>query len=252
MTLSLYIHLLYLIITQSDYILVSEPLDFESADLRCQELYGTHLATLETEQDRLDAGALCDTVVGRQCWIGLYKNETNNNDLLTWKSDTQTHYTRTEMEDKLNKAIGLDNDGDCIRLWVINLYDTPCHLEYPFLCDGDNTDDDDDTCDILTPYNLLFILDESTSVGHLNYISSIDFVIKLINEDINSIANISALTFSTNVNDIVYLFSDDQTNRDGIKLALEIEKNYYDGGNTNTNEALSIGLEQFVTQILLI
>ena len=100
-------------------------------------------------------------------------------------------------------------------------------------------------CNSSTEYNLLFIIDESQSVGEENYKNSIDFIIELIKTDINKIANLSVLSYSL-INDIVYTFDDIQNDdRSLIINALINEKDDYDEKNTQTLNALINGLEQF-------
>ena len=93
------------------------------------------------------------------------------------------------------------------------------------------------------PYNLLFVLDESGSVNPTRYVQSIDFIIDIIQQDVDPrIA--AAVAFGTNTDEI-YSFGDDQSNRAGIIAALEAEKTNFAGSLTDTLEALQFAINEF-------
>jgi len=95
-------------------------------------------------------------------------------------------------------------------------------------------------------YNLLIILDESGSIGMANYQFTVDFVINLINNEINPNSPLASVAFS-NALDMVYGFGDNQADRSGILAALQAEKNDFDGGTTGTYDVMVYALNEFTS-----
>eukprot|EP01084_Bolivina_argentea_P134652 237451_1 len=96
-------------------------------------------------------------------------------------------------------------------------------------------------------YNIAFVIDESGSVGKSNYLASLDFVQNMIENDINELANLSMLAFSSGT-DRMYSFTDSQDDqRKGALAALKEERNNYNGGGTCTATALQEVVKEFRT-----
>jgi len=96
-------------------------------------------------------------------------------------------------------------------------------------------------------YNILFILDESGSVGAYNYDQSVDFTKALIHNDVSSASAVSVYSFSNAV-DTIYQFDEDQSSRAGVLSALENNKDsagQYQGKCTDTLSALEAGIAEF-------
>jgi hypothetical protein len=93
-------------------------------------------------------------------------------------------------------------------------------------------------------YNIQFIFDESGSVGLANYQGCVDFVVALIQNDVNSVADISVLSFASST-EVLYSFSDDQTSRAGVLAVTLDAKNGYGAGGTYSRTALEAGVALF-------
>eukprot|EP01083_Nonionella_stella_P034602 94698_1 len=120
------------------------------------------------------------------------------------------------------------------------------YLDEPIVRNVDRTCEFEPCTNDAFDYNIQFIFDESGSVGSTNYKASVDFVLALIENDVNSVAAVSVLSFSSSSNiDVLYSFSDDQTSRTGVLAATSDAKNHYSGGSTYTRHALEVGVSLF-------
>eukprot|EP01084_Bolivina_argentea_P232688 392132_1 len=93
-------------------------------------------------------------------------------------------------------------------------------------------------------YNYAFVVDESGSVGVLNYQKSIDFVKNIVSNHVNSVSNIAALAFSSAV-DFIYGFNEDQTSRNALLSELEQEKTDFANSLTYTDDAMRAAILEF-------
>ena len=96
-------------------------------------------------------------------------------------------------------------------------------------------------CDVAVPYNVVFIIDESGSVGSSGYAASIDFVEDII-EEITEDSKIAIFEFSTVV-DIIWLFSDTQSPRDDMIAALKGDT--FAGSLTDTYAAVNSAINEY-------
>ena len=103
-----------------------------------------------------------------------------------------------------------------------------------------------DTCTVNTvSYNIAFLIDESGSVGSTNYMTSLDFVENMVENDINSVSKISMIAFGSGT-DRIYHFTDSQLNQKaGALAALDAERSDYNGGMTCTSCGLSMIIDDY-------
>eukprot|EP00486_Rosalina_sp_Unknown_P006695 CAMPEP_0201569636 /NCGR_PEP_ID=MMETSP0190_2-20130828/11424_1 /ASSEMBLY_ACC=CAM_ASM_000263 /TAXON_ID=37353 /ORGANISM="Rosalina sp." /LENGTH=553 /DNA_ID=CAMNT_0047992183 /DNA_START=145 /DNA_END=1806 /DNA_ORIENTATION=- len=105
-------------------------------------------------------------------------------------------------------------------------------------------------CTTTTDYNVQFVIDESGSVGPVNYDATVDFVQSMIQNDISDDTPVSVLSFGSKAGpepsigyEIIYRFSDDQTSRNGVIDALE--NSQHEGNLTPTRTALEGALDEW-------
>jgi hypothetical protein len=104
--------------------------------------------------------------------------------------------------------------------------------------------------------NILFLIDESGSINEgpgeaneHNYDASIDFVINLIVNGINSASQVGAMSFATS-NQLLHGFDDAQDSRDDIINALLNEKDNYAAQWTDTYNALLGAEYEFSSNVI--
>mmetsp|Transcript_60170 Transcript_60170/g.54160 ORF Transcript_60170/g.54160 Transcript_60170/m.54160 type:complete len:358 (-) Transcript_60170:274-1347(-) len=101
---------------------------------------------------------------------------------------------------------------------------------------------------VIDEFNIAFVIDESGSVGSTNYHISLDFIEKMLENDINDISPISMLAYSSTTNmDVIYTFNQYGINgKQGALAALRSET--YNGGMTATGTAMRQAVNEYIAQ----
>ena len=103
---------------------------------------------------------------------------------------------------------------------------------------------------VVDSFNIAFVIDESGSVGSTNYYISLDFVRKMLENDINDVSPISMLAYSYDHNmDVIYTFNQYNNAADGRAEALAaLNAETYNGGMTATGTAMRQAVDEYIAQ----
>eukprot|EP01084_Bolivina_argentea_P236415 397507_1 len=157
------------------YVYINTQLDFAAAELKCNDEFGTHIASIHSETDMQQVRLISDlsSYIGAGIYIGLNDKLMQNN--LIWVDDTTLDYIpdNSDMLLDYNLSTLAFNNAACVMLdttanyeWTvaecINNYNIICNAPTNILCDKDNWNIDSemywtwsDNCDV---YNTNFDL----------------------------------------------------------------------------------------------
>jgi hypothetical protein len=135
--------------TSSYFVLVlNQRLSWQAAEQYCQTTYGTHLATVDTQDKLNDIYSLWKGIHFRvNLWIGLNdlaKQRSGDHDRVGWVWSSGSPYTTAQQafwrHTQPDKTVGIEN---CVRFWkqrkTPGFDNAPCDRERfwsPFACDA--------------------------------------------------------------------------------------------------------------------
>ena len=117
------------------FISVELSMNFTQSESYCQEVYGTHLATILTKSEVSQVRSLCESSWNRECWIGLNKIDNNNEYVYTsganYNPSIVEWYSSNKTSVIMNNCVGIG------RHFGYKWFSWPCNMILDhFICDA--------------------------------------------------------------------------------------------------------------------